>query len=265
MILSEGPSDRAALTGFFTDLYAMIDPDIEVFFPVLSYERLNRDGDIETGYNGDITSRYGINKNNVMSLLLKLFIHPELKKHPAYEYPSSVCEVIHLVDIDGVFLRNNKIQNGDKMLKHPYYDTERNIIFAKDREAIIERNYRKRENLQKMISEKKIKINIEKNANETREKPYRVYYFSKDLDHVLYGKANNESYNKVNDAQAFANKYYNEPLEMARFFIYHKSASPVMDYMGSWQWLMDDQETLLPRTNINVLVNELLERAKVKI
>ena len=40
MILTEGPSDRAALTDFFTDLYSLINEDIEVFFPLLREESI---------------------------------------------------------------------------------------------------------------------------------------------------------------------------------------------------------------------------------
>lgn len=266
MILSEGPSDRAALTGFFTDLYAMIDPDIEVFFPRLHEESFDDDGKVEVKYNGDITSRLGITKDNILPMLLKLFIHPELKKHPAYEYPASVCEVIHLVDIDGAYLKDSKIRNcEDQNNKLPYYDDESNIILTRDRGSLIDRNQRKRENLDRLINTKRLRITMEKDANESKEKPYRVFYFSRDLDHVLYGKANNEHYNKVGDAQRFANNYYDEPLEMAKYFINHECASPVIDYKGSWEWLMNDQETLSPKTNINVLVMDLLKRAKVKI
>lgn len=266
MILSEGPSDRAALTGFFTDLYSKIDENIEVFFPILSEESINDEGDIETHYNGDITSRNGINDSNILPMLLKLFIHPELKKHPAYEYPSSVCEVIHLVDIDGVYLNDDRIQTGeDQDMEHPYYDDKDNIIIAKDRVALIDRNQRKRANLEKMINTKRLRITMEKDANESREKSYRVFFFSKDLDHVLYGRANNESHYKVSDAQEFANSYYEDPLGMAKFFLEHPNASPFDNYLDSWKWLMDDTETLMPRTNLNVLVSDLLSRAGIKL
>lgn len=266
MILSEGPSDRIALSDFFTSMYSMIDPDIEVFFPSLSEESIDDDGNVDVKYNGDITSRFGITKDNVLPMLLKLFIHPELKKHPAYEYPASVCEVIHLVDIDGVYLKDSKIQNcEDQNKKLPYYDDKSNIILTKDRESLINRNQRKRENLERLINTKRLRITMEKCANESKEKPYRVFYFSRDIDHILYGKANNERYKKVSDAQTFANKYYDNPLEMAKFFIEHENASPVFEYKDSWEWLMSDQDTLSPKTNINVLVKDLLKRAKVNI
>lgn len=266
MILSEGPSDRLALTDFFTSLYSMIDPDIEVFFPRLSEEYLADDGNVGVHFNGDITSRYGITKDNILPMLLKLFIHPELKKHPAYEYPASVCEVIHLVDIDGAYLKDCKIQScEDQNKKLPYYDDESNVILAKDRDDIIDRNQRKRENLVRLINTKKLRITMEKDANESKEKPYRVFYFSRDIDHVLYGKANNVYLNKGRDAENFAKKYYGEPLKMAKYFIELECASPMTDYKGSWEWLMSDQDTLSPRTNINVLIMDLLKRAKVEV
>ena len=266
MILSEGPSDRAALTGFFTDLYAMIDENIDVFFPILCETKLNEEGNIETNYNGDITSRNGINKDNILPMILKLFIHPELKKHTEYEYPTSVSEVIHLVDIDGVYLDDCRIKAcEDPDIKLPYYDDENNIILAKDRGNLISRNQRKRENLEKIVNTKRLRITMEEGALESREKPYRVFFFSKDLDHILYGKANNESYRKVSDAQHFANSYYGDPLAMARFFLEHKQSSPVNKYKDSWQWLTNDHVTLEPRTNLNILVADLLSRAKVKV
>lgn len=75
MILTEGPSDRAALTDFFTDLYSMVDEEIEVFFPLLREESLSEDGDVDVHYNGDITSRNGVTPENILPLLLKMFIH----------------------------------------------------------------------------------------------------------------------------------------------------------------------------------------------
>lgn len=266
MILSEGPSDREALTGFFTDLYSMIDEDIKVMFPVLSEEKVNNEGNIEVNYNGDITSRCGIDKDNILPMILKLFIHPELKKHPAFEYPSSVCEVIHLVDIDGVYLDDNRIITGEKQdIDRPYYDVENNIIIAKERSNVIDRNHRKRENLAKLINTKRLRITIEKGANESREKPYSVFFFSKDLDHVLYGKANNAKYRKVDDAREFARNYSSDPLLMAKYFLEHQHAAPTEKYIDSWRWLMDDHDSLIPRTNINILVSKLLSRAGVKV
>ena len=266
MILTEGPSDKAALTGFFTELYSLIDEDIEVFFPVLSEDCITGNGDVEEIYNGDITSRNGVEPDNILPMLLKMFIHPELKKHEAYEYPSSVYEVIHLVDIDGVYLDDDRIVQADQNETRdlPYYDDRNNTIIVRNRDWIIDRNRRKRENLAKLVETKRLRITMAKDENTAREKPYKVYYFSSNLDHVLFGKANNESRNKVGDARRFSNDFYEEPLKMAAYFMNHPCAVSEQDYYDSWKTLSENSSSLEAATNINLLVDDLLKRAKIK-
>ncbi|MCR4896486.1 MAG: hypothetical protein K5891_06880 [Lachnospiraceae bacterium] len=266
MVLTEGPSDRAALTGLFTDLYSLIDDDIEVFFPVYTEESLTSTGALEANYNGDITSRTGITPENILPMLLKMFIHPELKKHPAYEYPKYVYEVIHLVDIDGVYLDDDRIVNAapGETRELPYYDDQTNTIIVKDRDSFIRRNQRKRENLAKLVETSHLQITTEKDASSKRDKPYSVFFFSSNLDHVLFGKANNASFNKVQDARKFSNDFYGEPLKQASYFINHPGASPESTYSDSWATLFSDSQSIRPRTNINLLIKRLLEQAKVK-
>jgi len=267
MVLTEGSSDRAAFNGFFTDLYSIIDPDIEVFFPLLSEESLNKNGEVEINYNGDITSRHGINEKNILPMLLKLFIHPELKKHPAYEYPASVVEVIHLVDIDGAYLNDNHILTAeeDEARRLPFYDTETSCIIAKNRNVIIDRNLRKRRNLDTLVNTKRLRITMAEGENESKDKPYRVFYFSSNLDHVLFDKANNESFNKVRDAKAFANQFYNDPVDMARELLNHEAASKALNYKDSWDLVMKEHDEIMRKTNIDVLVRDLLTRAKIEL
>lgn len=266
MILTEGPSDRAALTDFFTDLYSLVDEDIEVFFPLLREESLSENGDIEVNYNGDITSRKGITPENVLPMLLKMFIHPELKKHPAYEYPASVHEVIHLVDIDGVYLDDDRIVEAEpgETRDLPFYDDQSHMMVVRNRESIILRNQRKRENLKKLVETKRLRITMAKDQNSSREKPYKVFFFSSNLDHVLFGNANNESYNKVGDAIRFSNDFYGEPLKLANYFLRHPCATFEKKYEDSWKALADNSTNLAACTNINLLIEELLKQAKVK-
>lgn len=266
MILTEGKSDRAALTGFFTDLYAMIDEKIEVFFPLLTEEHLTQNGTIENNYDGDITSRNGITPDNILPLLLKMFIHPELRKHPAYEYPGSVHEVIHLVDIDGVFLDDSRIMNADpdEMRELPYYDEQSHTIIVRDKDSIIARNEKKRKNLKKLVETKRLRITTAKDENSSRDKPYKVFYFSSNLDHVLFGKPNNEAYNKVKDARQFSNRFFDEPLKLASYFVNHPCASQEINYQDSWNALMENDYSLKPSTNINILIKELLKKARIQ-
>ena len=266
MILTEGPSDRVALTNFFTDLYSMIDPEIEVFFPILKEDSLSGDGEIETKYNGDITSRIGIAPENILPMLLKLFIHPELEKHPAYEYPASVYEVIHLVDIDGTYLDPSRIVTAevDDPRDLPFYDDADDVIICKNSEDIIDRNTRKSSNLQKLSETKKLIITMAKDENASRQKPYHIYYFSSNIDHFLFGQANNPRGKKVPDARKFSNDFFDEPLKLARYFLEHPNAVTGMTYEQSWEFIKDGNNSIHPHTNINLLIADLLKKAKIK-
>lgn len=267
MILTEGPSDRLALTNFFTDLYSKINPDIEVFFPILKEDYLSDDGGIETKYNGDITSRKGIAPENILPMLLKLFIHPELQKHPAYEYPKSVCEIIHLVDIDGTYLEPSQVVTADAsdIRDLPYYDDVKNVIVCNNAEDVIDRNVRKSDNLKKLCETRRLKITMSKDENASREKPYRIYYFSSNIDHFLFGKANNSRSKKVSDAKKFSNDFFDEPLKMARYFLDHPNAVREMTYEQSWDFIQENNNSIQPHTNINLLIEDLLKRANIEI
>lgn len=265
LILTEGKSDRSALSGLFQDIYSCIDEDIEVFFPILKEDSFNNNGDKETHFDGDITSRNGVDENNILGLLMKMFIHPELEKHPAYKTPSSICEIIHLVDIDGAFLNKRNVLTAPDVFgkKLPHYDVANNTIVARDRSSIVDRNIRKRKNLEKLISTRKLNVTLSAESGESREKPYRVYYFSSNLDHVLHGDANMPSYLKVPHANRFANEYDNWK-DMAKFLLNHPCAVTTKNYLESWEILMNSN-TLSPMTNINLLIADLLKRANVKL
>ena len=69
-------------------------------------------------------------------------------------------------------------------------------IHTLNRQAIIRRNQQKQENLYRLTSTGQIwKI------------PYKVYYMSCNLDHVLHNKRNSTDEDKEDDAYAFAIRY----------------------------------------------------------
>lgn len=170
MILTEGQSDRNALVNFFTELYSRIDEDIEVFFPRLHDEYVNKDNTI--AYDGDITSRNKINEKNILPMLLKMFIQPCLKKHDAYKSPASILEVIHLVDLDGIYLADGYIKEPEKFDQkdYPFYDKDNKNMLVKNRDEILRRNIHKKQNLQRLIDTKKLEIRIDKGDNAVRLK-----------------------------------------------------------------------------------------------
>src|SRR5699024_8982194 len=104
-------------------------------------------------------------------------------------------EIIHITDMDGAYVPDECITE-DPSAKHPIYSTER--ITTCSVKAIIARNGQKRQNLDKLCT-----------CNHLWNIPYRVFYMSCNLDHVLYDKLNTTDTEKEADAYAFALRYRN--------------------------------------------------------
>ena len=73
LFVVEGYSDIDALANGFISLYEDADPSVRVEFSVM------QDSNYREG--GDITSKYGINPNNIESMLINLYIIPFIKQY----------------------------------------------------------------------------------------------------------------------------------------------------------------------------------------
>lgn len=262
LVLTEGFSDRTLLTPVLSDLFEMIDPDIDVFFPHLREDYITRGGKVEYRYDGDITSRYGVNSANIESLVLKLFVLPFMEAHPAYKAPRHIEEVIHIVDLDGAFIPKENVREMDAEDRRPqpFYSAEEGAIFTRDVTGIRYRNVMKRLNLKRLISDNRLFINFDQNSDEGRSRPYHVYYFASNMDHVMHGNANMPSYEKADLAAKVANEYFEDPVGMANMFINHPCAVKGMNYRESWEHVQEGLNSLGRETNINLLFKELLSR-----
>jgi hypothetical protein len=97
--------------------------------------------------------------------------------------------IIHIVDMDGAFAPDEVIIDDPECKKCSYSDTE---IRTDSVDRIKKRNAQKREALFRLIGTGKV-----------RAIPYRVYYMSCNMDHVLYDKRNSTDEEKENDAYDF--------------------------------------------------------------
>ena len=95
--------------------------------------------------------------------------------------------------MDGAYVPENCIIE-DTSLTNPVYSTE--TITVPSAARIIARNRQKSRNLDKLCSSSRL-CNI----------PYRIFYMSSNLDHVLYNKLNCTDVEKENDAYSFALQY----------------------------------------------------------
>ena len=112
------------------------------------------------------------------------------------------------------------------------------------REEIIARNERKSRNMDRLSGCKAI-WGI----------PYRAYYMSCNLDHVLYGKQNSTDDDKETDSYNFAKKYKNQIPEFIEF-ITTSDFSVAGEYKDSWEFIREGLHSLERHTNFGLAIQE---------
>lgn len=215
-VIVEGVTDDDALSGILSRWF---DKN-KVFFYVMRC---------------DITTQRGVHSGNILSR-----ITDEIKKYAKNNSVSRIHfqQIIHISDTDGAFITDERIIE-DESQNRAYYSTE--DIRCKNRLDIIKRNQQKRENLAKLSSTKEIWKII----------PYRIYYMSCNLDHVLYNKLNTSDEEKETDAHIFAKKYRKDISGFLRF-ISDSNFSVCNDYAESWEFIKQGKRSLERYTNFGL-------------
>ena len=197
----EGPSDDEALGVILSRLYA----DDEVYVEIV---------------HGDITADKLVSADNIASKIGGI-----VKKYAASTHykASHFKQVIHLIDMDGAYIPDESIVR-DSAWDSAYYSTTE--IRIAETEKIIARNEKKRKNIDRICCMGTVWNTI----------PYRAYYMSANLDHVLYDKLNSTDEEKERDALAFAKKY-KDNLEDFLAFICDSEFSVKGDFNESWKYI----------------------------
>ena len=180
-VIVEGPSDETALGVLLDKIY----DSSTVFIKI---------------WHGDITSAPGVIPSNIVSK-----IGDVITQYAASNHYNQVHfqEIIHIIDTDGTYVPEENVVQDDLALDPIYTPTE---IRTNNREDMLERNKRKGSNMDKLSNCKMI-----------WSIPYRAFYMSSNLDHVLYGKQNSTDEEKENDSYEFAKEYKNKIPEFIDF------------------------------------------------
>ncbi|MDU8039052.1 MAG: hypothetical protein E7J13_08415, partial [Streptococcus sp.] len=185
---------------------------------------------------GDITSKRGINPSNIKARLgNEIKVYAENNHFKA----TDVQQIIHLVDMDGVFVDDSVIIEDET--KDNFVYTLESIIVPNQEEAI-ERNERKRENLNILTSRTSVMWN---------SIPYKIYYMSCNLDHVLHDNPNATDEEKKTNSLAFTEKYYDDINAFIKF-ISESIFSQCTDYKESWDYIKQDNHSLERNSNLGL-------------
>jgi len=220
-VIVEGPSDDTALGVIFNRLFDKDAVHIEIM-------------------HGDITSDFSIKPNEIASKIGDIVRR--------YADSSSLTQkdfqqVIHIVDTDGAFIPESSIIKNDDAIKPTYCLTE---IHTSKPEQLVLRNTHKQVVLNRISTLKKVWVSV----------PYRAYYMSCNLDHVLHDVMNCTDEDKENNAYAFAEKYKDD-IDGFLSFISDSDFSRVDGYHESWEYIKKDLHSLERNTNLGLCFEKM--------
>ena len=189
----------------------------------------------------DITSNNEISPGNILSEINGQ-IRSKLDKIKLFE--SDLALVVHLVDMDGAYICEECIQEMNP-IDHWIYNS--NKIIAASKEEVLKRNKHKRENLE--VLQRLNYIGISGSI------PYKVFYFSCNLEHVLHNNANVPSKMKRSMADEFADRYY-EDIKGFIEFISNSDFSVGGSWSDSWDFIKNGNNSLHRHTNLGFFFKE---------
>lgn len=223
LVIVEGSSDDTALGVMLNQIY---DKD-KVYVHIM---------------HGDITTRKGVRSDNIVGK-----IGNEIRKYAkSNRYTSKdFKQIIHIVDTDGAYIPNENIIL-DSAHNKIFYESDG--IHTPDQQGIIDRNKQKTDNLYRL-----------RGTGQIWNVPYRIYYMSCNLDHVLHNKRNSMDDEKETDAYIFAKKYKND-IEGFVKFICESDFSVSGDYKESWVYIENGLNSIDRYTNLGICIMGEMER-----
>lgn len=195
---------------------------------------------------GDITSDINSTPQNIKKIInekVKFYMtESKVKK-------SDILSIIHLMDIDGAYIKDEKYMVEDNQVKKgfKYYPSE---IHAYSKDKIITRN-----------NKKSGVMNVLSSTNQISAIDYRAYYFCCNLDHILYNEANLESSLKIDYAYDFQDEYFDNETEFINFML-NSDFTVKGEYKETWDFLKEKINSLGRYSNFHLFFSDFSEYIK---
>ena len=216
VFIVEGPSDEAALGTIMKGYFS----SNEVQFVVV---------------HGDITLKDYVSNDRILKKINEQIEHVKSK----YRYgQDDFIKIIHIADTDGVYVQEADIKktNAEEI---EYYEDRIDTMNVNE---IIKRNKQKGDILYKLRKTGKI-----------NGIPYRIYFNSCNLEHVLYGELKDYSdEEKQILSDDFADRYDGKVNDFVEFISASTIAVPGT-YQKTWDYIEKDKNSLNRHTNMHLI------------
>ncbi len=218
-VIVEGPSDDEALGVILSRIYG----NDTVYVHIMHC---------------DITSRSDVNPSNAAAKVAAEVAGYAKANHFDKAKKLFFREIIHIVDTDGTYIPDENVIFDRSVGHKPVYSET--CIRTRNKQGIENRNMNKSANLDKLAS-----------CDTVWGLPYRVFYMSCNLDHVLYGKLNSSNREKEANSFNFAKRYRDRIPEFLNF-ICHSDFSVMSGYDESWEYIRRGLHSLERHTNLGL-------------
>ena len=222
LLFVEGPTDEDTLALIFSKLIKEQNIEFEVMH-----------GDLTASE--DITVKY-------IEVSIQEKVAEYLRKNPFITI-NDIRKVVQIIDTDGAFVSGAQIvQSSSDQTK--YCETH---IEARDKNRLMRRNISKRSIVHHLMKLKKLK----KTDILQQSIPYEIYYFSRNLEHVLHNVSGSLSDEEKEElAFEFADYYNTHPEEFLEF-LYNGEFHVPGDYDETWKFIMDNGNSLKRYCNLS--------------
>lgn len=151
-------------------------------------------------------------------------------------------QIVHLIDTDGAFIPDNLVK-ARKEKGVQYFEDH---IETGEVKYIQERNQKKSSVVASLCSTGKMKSSI----------PYSIYYFSRNMEHVLHNVATELTDDqKVDLADAFAERYEENPKDFVDF-IESDEVAVAGTYTQTWTFIREKTNSLNRHSNLRILFEQ---------
>lgn len=222
----------------------------EVFYDFLQNKFANEEIRIDV-QKGDILSDWNNhNINKKVGKIIKLYV----TKYRLL--PQDLLAILHFTDTDGCFIPKENVVISPEQTENLMYSSEAIFVVDKDKKQKIEdRNKFKAVNVRNLASNDAFSINRTKI-------PYSLFYFSTNLDHLLWNERNEFRDEKVERAEHFIENL-NIPLEqfLWQFAKIETNFSYKEKLTLSWEHVMERFNSLQRCTNVPLMF-EMIEHVR---
>lgn len=188
---------------------------------------------------GDITTNNGVNPGNVVNRV-NAIVKAALQKN-AFKM-SDLNNIVHLIDTDGAFIPDAAVEEKSDASHIEYTE---NTIQTAHLKPILKRN-----------AQKKSLVGILRGKSEISKKPYKMFYFSRNMEHALHDESRELTTDeKMVLAEQFDDSYADRPQDFVEYLRSGGFAAPG-NYEDSWKFINEGTHSLERWSNFHVFFDK---------